>query len=145
MSAGRIAAAPMPSPAAGEAAPRAAAQAAQARPPAELAAELRGESDAALRGPGDSDAALRRAAESGDMPRLRTLLGEPIAIDARDSNGRTALMLATLHGQQQAVDALLAGGADPNLADSSGTTPLQAAIAADRSSIAAALRRAGAR
>jgi ankyrin repeat protein len=43
------------------------------------------------------------------------------------------------------VDALLARGADPNAADSSGTSPLQAAIAGNQSVIIAALRRAGAR
>jgi ankyrin repeat protein len=68
-----------------------------------------------------------------------------VDIDARDESGRTALMLATLHGQTHAVDTLLASGADPNAADAQGTTPLQAAIAGGQPSIVAALRRAGAR
>ncbi len=54
-------------------------------------------------------------------------------------------MLAIVHGQARAVDALLARGADPNAADSRGTTPLQAAMAARRPDIAAALQRAEAR
>jgi ankyrin repeat protein len=53
-------------------------------------------------------------------------------------------MLAVIGGQAQAVDALLARGADPNAADSTGTTPLAAALAANHPDIAAALRRAGA-
>jgi hypothetical protein len=53
-------------------------------------------------------------------------------------------MLAVLHGRQSAVDALLAMGADPRAADANGTTPLQAALAAEQPAIAAALRRAGA-
>jgi hypothetical protein len=93
----------------------------------------------------DPAAALRRAAEIGDLPALRALLDEKSDIDARDANGRTALMLATLHGQSVIVDALLASGADPNAADAHGTTPLQAAVAGDQPAIVAALRKAGAR
>ena len=93
----------------------------------------------------DSAAEVRRAAEIGAVPELQTLLGQQGDIDARDESGRTALMLATLHGQARAVDMLLAHGADPNAADAQGVTPLQAAIAGDRPAIAAALRRAGAR
>jgi ankyrin repeat protein len=93
----------------------------------------------------DSAAEVRRAAEIGAVPELQTLLGQPGDIDARDESGRTALMLATLHGQARAVDMLLAHGADPNAADAQGVSPLQAAIAGDRPAIAAALRRAGAR
>jgi ankyrin repeat protein len=97
--------------------------------------------------PGSSDPAaeLRRAAETGDIPRLQMLLGRQPAIDARDENGRTALMLAVLRGESRAVDMLLASGADPNAADGGGTTPLQAAIAGNQPAIVAALQRAGAR
>jgi Ankyrin repeats (3 copies) len=95
--------------------------------------------------PTDPAAALRRAAEIGDVPGLQTLLDEQIDIEARDSSGRTALMLATLRGQIKAVDALLAHGADPNTADAQGKTPLQIALAGDEPAIATALQRAGAR
>lgn len=93
----------------------------------------------------DPAAQLRQAAELGDVPALQALLGKQPIIDGRDAGGRTALMLATLHGRTEAVEALLSAGADPNAADARGTTPLQAALAADRTVIAAALRRAGAR
>ncbi len=99
----------------------------------------------------DTAAALRQAAEAGDMDALQTLLSghtdsePPSQIDARDSSGRTALMLATLHGRQPAVEALLVAGADPNAADAHGTTPLQAAIAGGQPDIIAALQHAGAR
>jgi hypothetical protein len=93
----------------------------------------------------DPAAQLRQAAEMGDIAALRALLDQRTPVDARDASGRTALMLATLHGRTEAVDALLSAGADPNAADARGATPLQAALAGDQPSIAAALRRAGAR
>jgi Meckel syndrome type 1 protein len=95
--------------------------------------------------PADLSAQLRRAAEIGDVPALQAVLGSQPVIDARDDGGRTALMLATLHGQNRAVEVLLASGADPNAADARGITPLQAAEAANQTVIVEALRRAGAR
>ena len=93
----------------------------------------------------DPAAELRHAAGIGDMPALRAALERRPLIDARDANGRTALMLAALHGRGEAVDVLLAAGADPNAADAHGVTPLQAALNGEQTDIAAALRRAGAR
>jgi hypothetical protein len=101
----------------------------------------------AARAPEASDLAaqLRRAAETGDIPELQMLLDKQPVIDARDADGRTALMLSTLHGRGQAVDVLLAHGADPNAADGHGVTPLQAAVAGHQQAIVEALQRAGAR
>jgi hypothetical protein len=93
----------------------------------------------------DPSAALRRAAETGDVQTLRAILDAPIRIDAPDARGRTALILAASRGQAESAEVLLAHGADPNAADVNGTTPLQAALAADQPAIVAALRRAGAR
>lgn len=95
--------------------------------------------------PTDPSAALRRAAQTGDVQRLRAILGTAVRIDAPDARGQTALMLAASNGQTESVEVLLAQGADPNAADADGTTPLKAALAADHPAIAAALRRAGAR
>jgi hypothetical protein len=95
--------------------------------------------------PADPAAAVRRAAEIGDLSGLQRLLEKQTDIDSPDAAGRTALMLATLHGQTDAVAALLAYGADPNAADADGTTPLQAARAGDHPAIVAALQRYGAR
>jgi len=95
--------------------------------------------------PQELAAELRRAAEIGDVAKLQSLLGKQPVIDARDEDGRTALMLATLNGQAAAVDALLARGADPNAADARGITPLQAAVAGNHPAIVTALQRAGAR
>jgi ankyrin repeat protein len=95
--------------------------------------------------PADPAAAFRRAAEIGDLSALKALLDKQADIDSRDAVGRTALMLATLHGQTNAVAVLLAYGADPNAADADGTTPLQAAKAGDHPAIVAALQRYGVR
>jgi hypothetical protein len=93
----------------------------------------------------DPAAELRHAAGNGDMPALRAALERRPLIDARDADGRSALMLAVLRGRGEAVDALLAAGADPNAADVHGLTPLLAALNGEQADIAAALRRAGAR
>jgi Ankyrin repeats (3 copies) len=89
--------------------------------------------------------ALRQSADSGDLPGLKAVLAEKVSIDSRDSSGRTALLLAVLSGRDAVVAALLARGADPNISDAYGETPLHAAIAANRTEIAQALQRAGAR
>ena len=89
--------------------------------------------------------ALRQAAAAGDLTALRAQLASGGDIEARDAQGRTALMLATVGGQADAVAVLLAHGADPSAADAHGTTPLRAAVAADERAIIAMLRRYGAR
>jgi ankyrin repeat protein len=95
--------------------------------------------------PGADPDALRQAAAGGNLTALGAQLANASDIDARDAEGRTALMLATLNGRTDAVTFLLAHGADPRAADAHGTTPLQAAIAADEREIIAALKRYGAR
>jgi len=95
--------------------------------------------------PAEPAASFRRAAEIGDLSGLQRLLVKQTDIDSRDAAGRTALMLATLHGQTDAVAALLVYGADPNAPDGNGTTPLQAARAGDHRAIVVALQRYGAR
>ncbi len=92
-----------------------------------------------------SGAALWRAAESGDLAALRGLRERHADLDVQDGAGRTAVMLATLHGHSQAVALLLDAGANPNIQDHSGESPLDAALAADESEIITALKRHGGR
>lgn len=95
--------------------------------------------------PLSSRSALWRAAEAGDVPGLRTAFTGRVDINSRNADGRTALMLAVRQGQANAVRELLAHGADPNVPDGYGTTPLHAATAAGNSSIIVVLKQAGAR
>ena len=123
--------------------PAVAPAAAPAAPPAPQAAQP-GEVVASPPASADPDV-LRQAAATGDLAALRVQLGSGGDIDARDGQGRTALLLATRSGQADAVAVLLAHGADPSAADAQGTTPLEAAVAADERRIIALLRRYGAR
>ena len=91
------------------------------------------------------EVSLRRAAMLGDEARVSALLAERIDVNSRDSDGRTALMLAVRGGRDNIVALLIAHGADPNATDAYGETPLRAALSAHRPHIAAALRHAGAR
>ena len=71
---------------------------------------------------------------------------EPAAIDRPDSDGRTALHRALAGGGEAGTAALLARGANPNLRDNRGQTPLMVGIAEGRidPETAAALLRRGA-
>jgi hypothetical protein len=91
-----------------------------------------------------SGAALRRAAELGDLPKLRKLFDLGVDVNARDADDRSALLLAVLKGQSDVVKLLLTHGANVNAADRSGNTPLQAAVSTHQTAIAASLRAAGA-
>jgi Ankyrin repeats (3 copies) len=90
-------------------------------------------------------AALRRAAAAGDLAQLEALSRGPPDLNARDAQGRTALLLATVNGHANAVAALLAYGADPRIADIQGVTPLAAARSAGNTEIVAILARYGVR
>ncbi|CAB0030028.1 unnamed protein product [Trichogramma brassicae] len=65
-----------------------------------------------------------------DEDRVRMLIdisneeNKPLEVDARDKLGRTPLHLALARGNGQVVKYLLKLGADPNLADKSGFSPL---------------------
>ena len=87
---------------------------------------------------------LQSAAGLGDARRAAVLLDQGVAVDARDQDGRTPLMLAVVQGRLEVVRLLLARGADPNAADNDGRTPLQQARDRNLRDIAALLERAGA-
>jgi hypothetical protein len=92
-----------------------------------------------------SSRALLHASARGDGPAVSALLAGGADPDARDDEGRPALLLAAASGQPgaRAVRALLQGGADPEASTPSGWTALHAAAGAGDRDAARALLDAG--
>jgi len=85
------------------------------------------------------------AAKAGDLEALGRFLGEDnSAADRRDERGITPLGVAVGFNRVAAVRALIAAGADPNLADGKGNAPLHYACGYGREEAAGLLLDAGA-
>lgn len=67
---------------------------------------------------------LFTAVEKGDVTNVEVLLGEGAKLDARNKDGRTALMLASWQGHIDVVKVLLDRGANPNAVTMDGRTAL---------------------
>jgi ankyrin repeat protein len=93
----------------------------------------------------DGWSALMWAASQDRVDKMQPLLQAPGApagsVNARSQDGATALILASRTGATAAVEALIAAGADVNLADDAGNTAIHVA---DNTDIARLLRNAGA-
>lgn len=70
---------------------------------------------------------LREAALNGDVDAVRRLLKAGVNPDARDPEGRTALMYAATGGEATIMELLLDAGADVNARDAYGSTALMEA------------------
>lgn len=95
----------------------------------------------------DQRSALIAAATASDRAALRALIAAGAGID-RMSGGLSALLAATRDsyaGRIDAVMTLLANGADPNLADEAGNSPLHMAALTRDAGVAQSLLDAGAR
>lgn len=71
---------------------------------------------------------LMYAARQDARDAIRSLAAAHAALDATDPDGATALTLAIINAHYEAASLLLESGADPNVADSTGMTPLYAAV-----------------
>lgn len=87
---------------------------------------------------------LVAAAFSGDAGRVRRLLNQGVAPDARSDSGHGALHRAAESASLDVVRLLLDAGADPDLPDANGFTPLMAASFAGATSSVALLIEVGA-
>ena len=72
----------------------------------------------------EPDLRLVAAAARQDAAAVRALIGEGVDVDARRSDGVTALLWAAHRDDLATADLLLAAGADPDSADDHGVTPL---------------------
>jgi YD repeat-containing protein len=88
--------------------------------------------------------ALHRAASSGDINLAIKVIDRGVDIDARGSDGETALLSAVMSRQTAMVVYLLSRGAGPDLANARQETPLHHAAEQDSAEIVTALLRAGA-
>ncbi len=66
---------------------------------------------------GQADVRLREAASRGDAGAVRQALADGAALEARDAQGRTALLLATHGNRVDAARVLIEAGADVNAKD----------------------------
>ena len=94
--------------------------------------------------------ALIPACERGHVETVELLLKTPIQVDHVNRLGWTCLLEVVLLGDggkrhQQVAQMVLSAGADPNLADGQGVTPLAHAVARGQTEIAAIIRAAGGR
>jgi ankyrin repeat protein len=84
---------------------------------------------------------LHYAASGGHIEVIKLLLSHSAYIDAESPNLTTPLMMAAMYGSPQAVELLLAEGADANLKNQKGMTALDFADVADRQASAKILVR----
>lgn len=83
-------------------------------------------------------------ARQGRTAELVEFVERGLPIDVRDADGNTLLMLAAYHGQLKTVRALTALGADVDLPNNRGQSPIAGAIFKGEDEVVVELRNAGA-
>jgi ankyrin repeat protein len=91
-----------------------------------------------------SETDLHNAAANNDSGRIETLVKQGARVDARDSSGRTALLVATQANAIAAARALVAAGANVNAKDNIQDSPYLYAAAEGRLEILRLTLKAGA-
>ena len=71
---------------------------------------------------------ISKALIAGDLAAVKKLIDAGWAINERDDKGRTALFRAVEDKRADLVSLLLFAGADPNIADNAGISPLMASV-----------------
>ena len=84
------------------------------------------------------------AAESGELTKIQEALKAGVAVDVRDQQGQTSLLIATLNNRVNVARFLIARGADVNAKDRRGDTPFLYAGAQGRNEILKMMLRSGA-
>ena len=107
---------------------------------------------------GGINSKLLKAATAGEVAKVERLLTKGADVNARDQDGRTALMMAALGGHTETVKALMAAavqghteivevlidaGADVNAKDQDGATALMLAKSKGHTEIVEILKQAG--
>jgi ankyrin repeat protein len=81
--------------------------------------------------------------DEDSMDWLEAVAKKNTGVNARGSNGRTALIKAVMRNDAGAVASLLAKGADPSLEDSSGKTAAMYAMESNNKEIIELLKKEG--
>jgi len=76
---------------------------------------------------------------------VQVLADNDVKLDARDINGQTAIFHASISGHYKSIELLVNLGADINIPNSSGITPVKKAIANKDAKMEAFLRKLGGR
>jgi ankyrin repeat protein len=88
---------------------------------------------------------LIKTASVGDSMEAEALLESGADANAKNSSGRTVLMLAAMRGNIETVQLLLKAGADMNVRRFDGATALTIAINKNHKEVESLLRKAGAK
>jgi ankyrin repeat protein len=91
----------------------------------------------------EDKAMLIEAVTGKDLPRIREIISAGAELEARDPQGRTALLLATHANAVEIAKALIAAGADVNAKDAIKDTPFLYAGAEGRTEILEAILATG--
>ncbi|MCR4264900.1 ankyrin repeat domain-containing protein [Nitratireductor sp. ZSWI3] len=100
--------------------------------------------DLTVKKPPHDRSMLHTAAQNDRVVNIPYLLKQGLAIDGKDANGGTPLMLAAANGKLEATKTLLDAGADTEARDKRGFTPLIFAASEQHLDIVKALVEAGA-